>query len=101
MEESTKGKGRWWISNDLTSSYWQVKISEESQGITTFISESNHFRWNVAPQGLSCSGDEFGQLLEIIVSKFPKFTNVLHDVDDIAVYGESEVELLEQFWNLS
>ena len=56
-----KGKGRWWISNDLTSSYWQVRISEESQGITTFISEFGRFRWCVFPQGLSCSGDEFGQ----------------------------------------
>ena len=39
-----KGKGRWWISNDLTSSYWQVWISEESQGITTFISEFGQFK---------------------------------------------------------
>ena len=92
-----KGKGRWWISNDLTSSYWQVRISEESQGITTFISEFGRFKWCVFPQGLSCSGDEFGQMLEIILSKYPKFTNFLHVVDDIAVYGESEGELEEQF----
>ena len=92
-----KGKGRWWISNDLTSSYWQVWISEESQGITTFISEFGRFKWCVFPQGLSCSGDEFGQLLEIILSKYPKFTNFLCVVDDIAVYGESKGKLEEQF----
>ena len=39
----------------------------------------------------------FGQLLEIILSKYPKFTNFLHIVDDIAVYGESKEELEEQF----
>ena len=92
-----KGKGRWWISNDLTSSYWQVRISEESQGITTFISEFGRFKWCVFPQGLSCSGDEFGQRLEIILSNYPKFRNFLRVVDDIAVYGESLEELLEQF----
>ena len=92
-----KGKGRWWISNDLTSSYWQVRISEESQGITTFISEFGHYKWSVFPQGLSCSGDEFGQRLEIILSNYPKFRNFLRVVDDIAVYGESLEELLEQF----
>ena len=70
-----KGKGRWWISNDLTSSYWQVRISEESQGITTFISEFGRYKWSVFPQGLSCSGDEFGQRLEIILSNYPKFRN--------------------------
>ncbi len=92
-----KGKGRWWISNDLTSSYWQVRISEESQGITTFISEFGRYKWSVFPQGLSCSGDEFGQRLEIILSNYPKFRNFLRVVDDIAVYGESLEELLEQF----
>ena len=92
-----KGKGRWWISNDLTSSYWQVRICEESQGITTFISEFGRFRWSVFPQGLSCSGDEFGQRLEIILSKYPKFTNFLRVVDDIAVFGEPKGELEKQF----
>ena len=92
-----KGKGRWWISNDLTSSYWQVRISEESQGITTFISEFGRYKWCVFPQGLSCSGDEFGQRLEIILSNYPNFRNFLRVVDDIAVYGESLEELLEQF----
>ena len=92
-----KGKGRWWISNDLTSSYWQVRISKESQGITTFISEFGRYKWSVFPQGLSCSGDEFGQRLEIILSNYPKFRNFLRVVDDIAVYGESLEELLEQF----
>ena len=92
-----KGKGRWWISNDLTSSYWQVRICKESQGITTFISEFGRFSWTVCPQGLSCSGDEFGQMLEIILSKYPKFTNFLRVVDDIAVYGETEDQLKEQF----
>ena len=91
------GKGKWWISNDLTSSYWQVRISEESQAITTFISEFGRYRWCVFPQGLSCSGDEFGQRLEIILSNYPKFRNFLRVVDDIAVYGESLEELLEQF----
>ena len=92
-----KGKGRWWISNDLTSSYWQVRISEESQGITTFISEFGRFRWCVFPQGLSCSGDEFGQRLEIILSNYPKFRNFLRVVDDIAVFGETKEELEHQF----
>ena len=92
-----KGKGRWWISNDLTSSYWQVRISEESQGITTFISEFGRYKWSVFPQGLSCSSDEFGQRLEIILSKYPKFMNFLRVVDDIAVFGESKGELEEQF----
>ena len=92
-----KGKGRWWISNDLTSSYWQVRISEESQGITTFISEFGRFRWCVFPQGLSCSGDEFGQRLEIILSNYPKFRNFLRVVDDITVFGESKEELVDQF----
>ena len=92
-----KGKGRWWISNDLTSSYWQVRISKESQGITTFISEFGRYKWSVFPQGLSCSGDEFGQRLEIILSNYPNFRNFLRVVDDIAVYGESLEELLEQF----
>ena len=93
-----KGKGRWWISNDLTSSYWQVRICEESQGITTFIS-----KFRVLPmvsiflRDLSCSSDEFGQRLEIILSKYPKFTNFLRVVDDIAVFGESKEELEEQF----
>ena len=61
------------LCNDLTSSYWQVRISNESQGITMFISEFGHFAWTVCPQGLFCSSDEFGQLLEIIVSKIYKF----------------------------
>ena len=95
--EYLKGKIDGWISNDLTSSYWQVRISEESQGITTFISEFGRFRWCVFPQGLSCSGDEFGQRLEIILSNYPKFTNFLRVVDDIAVFGESKEELEEQF----
>ena len=57
-----RGKGNWWIS-------------DESQGITMFISENGHFLWTVCPQGLSCSGDKFGQLLVIIISKYQKFTH--------------------------
>ena len=48
-------------------------------------------------QGLFCSGDEFGQRLEIILSNYPKFRNFLRVVDDIAVCGELLGELLEQF----
>ena len=49
------------------------------------------------PQGLSCSGDEFGQRLEIILSNYPKFRNFLRVVDDIAVFGETKEELEQQF----
>ena len=31
------------------------------------------------------------------MSRYPKFTNLLRIVDDVAVYGETEAELLTQF----
>ena len=62
----------------------------EVQGLIVYVTEASEF---CSP----CSGDEFGQRLEIILSKYPKFTNFLRVVDDIAVFGKSKGELEEQF----
>ena len=77
----------------------------EEQGLIVRVTEASEYRspcfFIAKPydpsQGLFCSGDEFGQRLEIILSNYPKFRNFIRVVDDIAVCGELLGELLEQF----
>lgn len=83
----TKLKGACIFSKlDIRSSFYQLKLSKESQPLTTFITPFGRFMFKRLPFGITCAPEYFSQ----------KFSNLFRDlkgvtthIDDILVYANS------------
>mmetsp|Transcript_34005 Transcript_34005/g.76546 ORF Transcript_34005/g.76546 Transcript_34005/m.76546 type:complete len:306 (-) Transcript_34005:430-1347(-) len=61
---------------DLTSGFWQLKLSEESKPLTGFVTENEIYQFTALPFGL-----------KVATSAFQKFTQgILQDLSDVLVY---------------
>lgn len=78
-----KVKGAKYFSKiDITKSFHQLILDEESQLLTTFICPFGRFKYKRLPFGLNCSTEYF-------VSKFSKLfdgLNVIFHVDDVLIF---------------
>ena len=96
---------KWFATLDLSASYWQIPVHEESQEILTFMAptgtEAGRFHWTRLPMGLAISSDRFNNLVEEAMMKEPRlrFRKIM---DDMLLFSETEEELREMlrrfFW---
>ena len=88
------------IACDLKAAFWQLPLSEESQGLTSFMSSLGMLAWTRLPMGVSVAPDTFNREVDIAFSRNPKLTNMVREVDDCLLYVSSQEELEEQFCEL-
>lgn len=79
-----KFRGKTWLSSmDITSGYFNVKLSKDSRKYTAFSVNGIQYCYNVLPFGLRISGQMFIKSLESILSDEVK--------KHVAVYGDDIV----------
>ena len=78
---------------DLSSSYWQIPVDEESEDLLTFMAPTNtglgRYSWRRLPMGLSLSSDKFNKLVENALAKEKGLKNFVKLMDDILLYGRT------------
>lgn len=74
---------------DLTNAYHQIELHEDSRFITTFITHRGMFRYKRLLFGVNSAPEIFQRIFEGILSPCK---NCLNYIDDIIVFGETELE---------
>ena len=71
---------------DAVDGYHSVPLDEESQLLTTFITEWGRFMYRRMPQGFLASGDTYTRRYDDIIQDVPRVVKI---VDDALLYDES------------
>ena len=74
---------------DANSGFWQIKLSEESSLLTTFITPMGRFCFNRLPFGITSAPEFYQKRMSHILSGLP---GVVSMIDDILVFGQSQEE---------
>ena len=83
---SDLGKARYFSKLDANSGYWQMRLSEESQKLTTFITPFGRYLCKRLPFGISSAPEIFQREMQKILVGVE---NVVCQMDDILIYSES------------
>ena len=75
---------------DAKSSYWSVKVNDESSLLTAFHKPFGRYCYHRMPFAIVMSQDVFQQRMDQILERCPPKTIGL--ADDVAVYGHTEKE---------
>lgn len=78
--------GKYFSRLDVKTGYHQVKLSKESQKLTTIITPFGRFMYTRLAFGIYCSGDHFVWEFTNLLYGIP---NVIINVDDVCVYAKS------------
>ena len=70
---------------DANSGYWQMKLDEDSQLLTTFITPLGRFCCTRGPFGLSSMQEIFNKRMDSIIDGLP---GVAKSTDELLVYGK-------------
>ena len=71
---------------DAVDGYHSVMIDEESQPLTTFITEWGRYMYTRMPQGFLASGDAYTSRYDSIISDVPRKVKI---VDDVLLYDNN------------
>ena len=74
---------------DANNGFWQVKLSEESAKLTTFITPLGRFYFNRLPYGLNSAPEYF---MKTMAQAIDGIEGVVCQVDDILVFGKTQRE---------
>ena len=74
---------------DANSGFWQIKLSEKSALLTTFITPVGRFCFNRLPFGITSAPEFYQKRMSHILSGLP---GVVCMIDDILVFGQSQQE---------
>ena len=88
------GNTKYFSTLDLSSGYWQVRMSETSREKTAFITQQGLFKFRVMPFGLMNAPAVFQQLMQQVISSVnvPNFVSVY--INDLLVYSQTLEEHL-------
>ena len=74
---------------DANSGFWQIKLSERSRPLTTFITPWGRYCFNVLPFGISSGSEKFQKCMNHILEGLD---GVECNIDDILIYGTTQEE---------
>jgi len=74
---------------DANSGYWQMKLDQQSQLLTTFITPLGRFCCTRGPFGLSSMQEIFNKRIDSVIDGLP---GVAKSTDDFLVYAKTESE---------
>ncbi len=78
---------------DAVSGYFQIKLSEHSSKLTTFLLPWGKFRYCRCPQGCTASSDEWCSRSDVLIAGLAWAAKI---VDDILIWADSIEELLKR-----
>ncbi|KAK4316647.1 hypothetical protein Pmani_012212 [Petrolisthes manimaculis] len=79
-------KAAWFTTLDAKMGYFQIKIAEEDQDLTCFITPWVRYKFRRAVMGLVSSGDEYNRRGDQALGDVP---NTIKVVDDILIYDST------------
>lgn len=79
------GRARYFSTLDMTSSFHQINLHENSRPLTSFSTGSGHYQFKRLPFGLKISSNSFQRMLTIALSGLDAESFLY--VDDIIVFG--------------
>src|ERR1044071_3973262 len=92
---------KWFTTLDLASGYWQIKVKEEHQEKTAFITKFGLFEFKVMPFGLCNAPATFQRIInKILGTSIEKYVMVY--LDDVIIYShtfEEHLKHLEEVLN--
>ena len=74
---------------DANSGFWQIKLTEESSTLTTFITPFGRFCFNRFPFGITSAPEHFQRRISDILTGLD---GTVCMIDDVLVYGRSQEE---------
>ena len=74
---------------DLRKAYWQVRLSEESREITSFMAAGKVYQFKRLPFGLASAPEAYQRVMSIVCEGL---SGVLNYFDDVVVYGSTPEE---------
>ena len=74
---------------DANSGFWQIKLSEKSALLTTFITPMGRYCFNRLPFGITSAPEFYQKKISHILSGLP---GVVCMIDDILIFGQSQQE---------
>lgn len=80
---------------DINSAFWSIPIRDEDKEKLAFVTEDNHFQWNVLPFGFKNSPAIFQRTLTNTIRRSSLNSFALNYMDDIIVFSKSNEEHLE------
>ena len=84
---SSIGSGAAWFTTfDAQMGYFQIKIAEEDQDLTCFMTPWGRYKFTRAAMGLVSSGDEYNRRGDKALGDIPQTIKI---VDDILAYDSN------------
>ena len=83
------------FSADLSASYYQIPIDEESQPLTCFMTPRGRFHMTWLSMGLSASSDAFNHRIGTIMDNFPNL-RLAREIDDLLIHAVDMAQLDKQ-----
>ena len=74
---------------DLKKAYWQIRLSEGSREITSFMAAGKVYQFERLPFGLASAPAAYQRVMSIICEGL---AGVLNYFDDVVVYGSTPEE---------
>lgn len=96
------GSAKYFSICDISSSFWQVPLAEESQDYTAFSSQGAQWRWKVMAQGLRNSPATFCAVINKVLSRLLWQKGLYAFVDDVLTATpswNSHMEILQLMFN--
>ncbi|XP_045118162.1 uncharacterized protein LOC123508472 [Portunus trituberculatus] len=94
---SSMGSAAWFTTLDAKMGYFQIKIADEDQDLTCFITPWGRFKFKRAVMGLVSSGDEYNQRGDKALGDIPQTIKI---VDDILAYDTTYKDHLAHVINI-
>jgi hypothetical protein len=83
---SQLGNSAWFITLDLQSGFWQIKMAPEDMGKTALITNSGLFEWTVVPFGHKNATSTFARTMsEVFMDMGNSFLKIF--VDDLNIHS--------------